>query len=182
MEVTMHVWLGIDLDSQLQQLKSLVAQIRAKTGMPLENPTFPMHTSLKISFQIDDDLLPKVVNDLSNYFATQKPFQLQLDQPECHPNIAWLLYKPHPQLVQISNHLNNYLLANYNVPLHEYDTDFKYHSTLFLDGTPEQIAQGFDVLKQFPLPQKVTANTFCIGTSDSGANYTFDVIRRVVVG
>ena len=180
--VTMHIWLGIDLDSQLQELKNLLAQIRTKTGMPLENPNFPMHTSLKISFQIPDQLVPQVVDELCNYFATQKPFQLQLDKPECHPNIAWMLYKPHPQLVEISNYLNNYLLANYNVPLHEYDTDFKYHTTLFIDGTTEQVATAYSMLQHFPFPQTLTANTFCIGFSESGANYTYQVTRRVVVG
>lgn len=178
----MYIWLGIDLDSQLQQLKTARDNARKQLGMPVDNPNFPMHVSLKISFELPNDVAHKVIDELCDYFATQRPFDIYVDKLECHPNISWLLYKPCAHLQAISTHLNNYLLERYNVPLHEYDTDFKYHSTLFLDGTAEQIAKGFDVLKQFPLPQKVTANTFCIGTSPTGANYTFDVIRRVVVG
>ena len=178
----MYVWLGIDLDSQLQQLKISRDNARKQLGMPVDNPNFPMHVSLKISFEVPNDVAPKVIDELCDYFATLKPFDIHVDKMELHPNISWLLYKPCLELQAISTHLNDYLLATYNVPLHEYDTDFKYHSTLFLDGTAEQIAQGFDILKQFPLPQKVTANTFCIGVSPTGANYTFDVIRRVVVG
>lgn len=177
----MYVWLGIDLDNQLGSLKKLRDQTRTQLGLPVDNPNFPMHVSLKISFQIDDALVQNVLQDVSEYFATLTPFDIHVDKLECHPNISWLLYKPCTELQVISTHLNDYLLANYNVPLHEYDTDFKYHSTLFLDGTPEQIAQGFDVIKQHPLPQKVTANTFCIGMSQTGANYTYHVARRIVV-
>ena len=178
----MYIWLGIDLDSQLQQLKTARDNARKQLGMPVDNPNFPMHVSLKISFEVSNDIAPQLMDELCDYFATQRPFDIYVDKPECHSNISWLLYKPCLELQAISTHLNNYLLATYNVPLHEYDTDFKYHSTLFLDGTAEQIAQGFEILKQCNYPQKVTANTFCIGTSPTGANYTFDVIRRVVVG
>ena len=177
----MHIWLGIDLDDQLHNLKTLRDQTRAQLGLPVDNPNFPMHVSLKISFQIDDALVQNVVQDVIEYFATLTPFEIHVDKLECHPNIAWMLYKPCQPLMDISTHLNNFLLTKYNVPLHEYDTDFKYHSTLFLDGTPEQIAQGFGVLKQYPLPQKVTANTFCIGMSTTGANYTYRVTHRVAV-
>lgn len=178
----MHIWLGIDLDSQLKQLKTLRDNTRKQLGMGVDNPDFPMHVSLKISFEVADVVASQLLDELCSYFATLTPFEIFVDKPECHPNISWLLYKPCVELQAISTHLNNYLLNNYNVPLHEYDTDFKYHSTLFLDGTTEQIAQGFDVLKQFPFPQKVTANTFCIGTSPTGENYTYKVIHRVVVG
>ena len=177
----MYIWLGIDLDSQLQQLKLSRDNARKQLGMPVDNPNFPMHVSLKISFELPNEIAPKVIGELCDYFATLKPFDIYVDKMELHPNISWLLYKPCFELQAISTHLNNYLQERYNVPLHEYDTDFKYHSTLFLDGTAEQIAQGFDILKQSDIPQKVTANTFCIGVSPTGANYTFDVIKRVVV-
>lgn len=177
----MYIWLGIDLDNQLRQLKTLRDQTRTQLGMPVDNPNFPMHISLKISFQIPDNLVEQVVQDLCGYFTTLAPFDIHVDKFECHPNISWVLYKPCQPLMDISTHLNNFLLENYNVPLHEYDTDFKYHSTLFLDGTTEQIAQGFDVIKQYSLPQKVTANTFCIGMSPNGANYTYAVTHRIVV-
>lgn len=177
----MHIWLGIDLDSQLHQLKIVRDNTRMQLGMPVDNPNFPMHVSLKISFEVADDLVPQLMDELCTYFATLHPFEIFVDKLELHPNISWLLYKPCAELQAISTHLNNYLLDSYNVPLHEYDTDFKYHSTLFLDGTPEQIAQGFDVIKQYKMPQKVTANTFCIGLSDTGANYTYTVVKRVMV-
>ena len=177
----MHIWLGIDLDSQLHQLKTVRDNARMQLGMPVDNPNFPMHVSLKISFQVDDHLVPQLMDELCTYFATLHPFEIFVDRLELHPNISWLLYKPCAELQAISTHLNNYLLDSYNVPLHEYDTDFKYHSTLFLDGTPEQITQGFDAIKQYKMPQKVTANTFCIGLSDMGANYTYTVVKRVMV-
>lgn len=177
----MYVWLGVDLDSQLQQLKTVRDGARKQLGMPVDNPDFPMHVSLKISFEVANDVVPQLMDELCNYFATLRPFDIFVDKPELHQNISWLLYKPCVELQTISTYLNNYLLDNYNVPPHEYDTDFKYHSTLFLDGTPEQIAQGFDVLNKFSFPQKVTANTFCIGLSNTGENYTYKVIHRVVV-
>lgn len=178
----MYIWLGVDLDNQLSSLKTMRDNARKQLGLPVDNPNFPMHVSLKISFEVADNIAPKLMDQLCAYFATLKPFDIFVDKLELHPNISWILYKPSSQLQAISTHLNNYLLNNYNVPLHEYDTDFKYHSTLFLDGTPDQIAQGFDIIKHHPLPQKLTANTFCIGMSETGVNYTYTVVKRIVVG
>ncbi len=177
----MYVWLGIDLDSQLQQFKNNVCDVKGKVGLPQENANFPMHLSLKISFQIDDELFPRLAKDLCAYYKRLRPFDVEVAQMECHPNISWILYKPCQRLMDISIHLNDFLLANYGVPLHEYDTDFKYHTTLFMDDDGQKVATAYDMVKNLPLPQKVKVNTFCVGTSSSGELYTYQVCKRVVV-
>ena len=60
----MYIWLGIDLDSQLQQLKISRDNARKQLGMPVDNPNFPMHVSLKISFEVPNDVAPKVIDEL----------------------------------------------------------------------------------------------------------------------
>lgn len=177
----MYVWLGIDLDSQLGTLKTHCQQAKSQFGMSIQNADFPMHLSLKISFEVANDLFSQLMRDICDYFSTLHAFDVQVDKLECHPNIAWLLYKPCQQLTDISIHLNDFLLANYNVPLHEYDTDFKYHSTMFMDGSETQISQAFQTVKDLPLPSKIHANTFCVGCSPSGKLNTFSVIKRIVV-
>jgi hypothetical protein len=73
------------------------------------------------------------------------------------------------------------LKDKYGIPLHEYDLDFIFHTTLFMDGDKEKINAAHTLLGDLNLPETLEANTFVIGKSETGENGTYRVYKTVEV-
>ena len=65
------------------------------------------------------------------------------------------------------------------IPLHEYDLDFIVHTTLFMDDDKEKINIARQLLGDLNLPETLVANTFVIGTSETGENGTYRVFKTI---
>lgn len=181
MGVFMYIWVGIDVDSQLWDIKHTAYSAEKEIGFKNSNFTLPLHISLKISFPVDDGIYLDVVQALTEYFKTLSPFEICVKGIENETSIVWIRMSHNETLNKIHDKLNSMLLDSYGVGLHEYDGDYKFHTTLFMEDNNEKTDIAYDKVKNIKIPEKLIANKFVIGISDTGALGTYRVFRTVKV-
>ena len=125
--------------------------------------------------------IDSVLNDIIDIYNAQKPFEIKVKGIEKHENIMWIRMYSNEDLEALATSLNVMLRDKYGVPLHEYDLDFIFHTTLFMDDDAEKINAAHNLLGDLPLPKTLTANTFVIGKSETGENGTYMVYKTVRV-
>ena len=172
----MYVWIGIDVDSQLLEIKERVREIENEIRFVNSVFTLPLHISLKISFAIEDNIFESVKNDLLSVFATTESFNIDVSGIEHENNICWIRMQRSAHLDTLHDKLNVILLEKYGVPLHDYDMDYKFHTTLFMDNDFVKVQQAYNELGNASVPSTLIANKFVIGTSESGALGTYKVV------
>ena len=64
-------------------------------------------------------------------------------------------------------------------PRHEYDLDFMFHTTLFMDDDTEKVAKAYEKVKDISVPDKLVASRFVIGTSESGDLGTYKIHKTI---
>ena len=177
----MYIWVGINVDGQLSEIREATQKAESEIGVDNSNFTLPLHISLKISFKIEDELFDEVVQDIVEIYERVVPFDIFVDCIELHDNICWILMKPNENLISLSDEINALMLKKYSIPLHEYDLDYKFHTTLFMDNRCEKVSAGYEKIKNIKVPSRLRAEKFLIGTSETGALGTFKVYKEVDV-
>lgn len=176
----MYVWIGINVDDQLSSIKSKALEIDRKLAFKNSCFTLPMHVSLKISFKIDDAMYNDVESTLTDYYSHIEPFSVDVKGLEKENNILWIRMAQNSQLDKIHDDLNELLLSKYGVPLHEYDLDYKFHTSLFMDDDTAKIDAAYEEIKDVVLPQKLRISRFLICTSADGRLGTYSVIKEIL--
>ena len=177
----MYIWIGINVNDQLLPVGKKAKQIENEIGFPNSNFTLPLHVSLKISFPIEDALFDGVIRTIEEYYSTLSPFVLAVRGIEDENTIVWIRMERNEQIDRIHDDLNRILLEKYGVPLHEYDTDYQFHTTLFMDGDTDKINAAYAQIKDVSLPKTLTVNRLLIGCSPSGALGTYKVYREYFI-
>lgn len=175
----MYIWIGINVDGQLESLKKKALEADRKIGFEHSCFTLPQHISLKISFDVSADIYDCVISDILDYYKGIEPFYIKTDRIENCQNICWVLHHSCPEIEKIALDLNSMLRDKYGVPLHEYDLDFLFHTSLFMDDDFSKVTAAYEQIKDEPLPEQLLANCFVIGTSNSGALGTYKVIHEI---
>lgn len=175
----MFVWIGIDVDEQLQEVRKVIQRMDNEKKIKNSCLTLPLHISLKMSFPILEERLIDVVELLTEYYKTIEPFEIPIDGIEGHTNIVWIKMMENKCLNRIHNDLNDLLKEKFNVGLHEYDRDYLFHTTLFMDNDEKAIKECYEEIKNITLPSSLKAFKFVIGTSKTGDLGTYAVIREV---
>ena len=177
----MYIWVGIDVDGQLSDVRECAAAVEGRIGAEHSCYTLPMHVSLKMSFPMGEDMAAAVIGDLERYFERQKPFTIHVKGVECEGPIVWIRMERSKELDLLHDKLNAMLLEHYGVALHEYDTDYKFHTTLYMGSDEGRVRSAYESLAALALPKALTASRFVIGTSESGALGTYSVIKTVCI-
>ena len=177
----MFVWVGINVEEQLKETRKAVDGVFEKIDISNVTCQLPLHISLKISFNIENELFDSVLNDIVSIYQAQKPFKIDVKGIEKHENIMWIRMHSNKDLEALATALNVMLKEKYNVPLHVYDLDFIFHTTLFMDDDREKINIAHTILGDLNLPETLVANTFVIGKSETGENGTYRVYKTVGV-
>jgi hypothetical protein len=89
--------------------------------------------------------------------------------------------KPNELLTCMQYSLNHLLLREFNIPLHPYDSDFKFHSTLFLNCDKQKIEKAYQFIKNEEFPKNLKASKFVIGTSNTGEIGTYSVHKEICI-
>lgn len=176
----MYLWFSIDVDSYFNELKNKVEEVKNKIGFRYGTNGLPWHISLKISF----DAMGKendIINDVISFYKTLKPFKVQPKGIEDGNVILWIRYFENDYLTYICKELNKMLNEKYNIPYHQYDLDYIFHTTLFMNDDPEIIKKGYEMLKEEKLPKELYVNKFLIGYSPLGKPETYSVIKEIIV-
>lgn len=177
----MYIWVGINVEEQLKDARMAVDRVFDKIDISNVTCQLPLHISLKISFNIENLLFDSVLKDIIDVYNAQNSFEIKVKGIEKHENIEWIRMHSNEHLEALATKLNMMLRDKYGVPLHEYDLDFIFHTTLFMDDDAEKINTAHSLLGEFPLPDTLIANTFVIGTSETGENGTYKVYKTVKV-
>lgn len=174
-----HIWLGIDVEEPLQGIKPRLSAAERAAGIIHSNLTLPLHISLKISFPAAGERAKALVEMAEAYFRSLKPFEIEVAGVEYHETIAWIRMKENEALNRIHNELNDRLYRGFGIPLHAYDKDFLFHTTLCLDEDPSKARAVYEVFKDVALPAVLRARRFLIGASPDGSLGSYRVIRQV---
>ena len=177
----MYVWVGINVDDQLSEVRRLASAAEAAVGTKNSCYTLPMHISLKISFPVDDARFDEIVDRILDYFGTAKPFDASVRGVERENTIAWIRYAESDDLKALSVGLNEMLLRDFGIGLHPYDNDFKFHSTLFMDDDADKVVGALERMGTLPLPDAIKVRRFVVGCSPTGALGTYQVYREIMV-
>ena len=175
----MFVWVGINIEEQLKETRRAVDGVFEKIDISNVTCQLPLHISLKISFEIENELFDSVLNDIVSIYREQKPFEIEIKGIEKHEKIMWIRMYSNSEIEALATSLNIMLKEKYNIPLHEYDLDFIFHTTLFMDDDAEKINSAHQLLGDFNLPQTLVANKFVVGKSETGENGTYRVYKTV---
>lgn len=177
----MYIWIGIDVEKQLLDVKEKAIDIDRALAFKNSCFTLPMHISLKMSFPIRISEKEEIIKTISDYYATLKPFEIEIGEIEKYDHIIWIRMKKNAYLNKISYDLNNILLKKYRIGLHEYDLDYQFHTTLFMDNDAEKINRAFEEIQSVVLPKTLSANKFVIGISESGDLGTFSIYKSIIL-
>ena len=135
----MFVWVGINVEEQLRETRMAVDGVFEKIDISNVTCQLPLHISLKISFEIENEIFDSVLNDITAIYEAQKPFEIDVKGVEKHENIMWIRMYSNNEIEALATALNMMLKEKYGIPLHEYDLDFIFHTTLFMDDDKEKI-------------------------------------------
>ena len=171
----MYIWVGIDVDSQLRGIGRLAEKARKEVGCVPQGVALPLHVSLKISFEAPDASVGKVIADIKEIYRGTGAFPMSVAGIEYCGVITWVAIKRSRELDALHDRLNRVLEEKYGVPLHEYDRDYRYHSTLYMDDDAEKVRKVYERIRGASLPETVMAKDFLIGTSESGKPGTYRV-------
>lgn len=177
----MYVWTGINIDSQVADIKPCVKAIEESIGFDNSIFTLPFHISLKISFKVDDEIYPEVINTILDYYKTLEPFDIEVSGIEIENTIVWIRMKEDLNINRIHDDLDRILMEKYGVPRHEYDLDYKFHTTLFMDSDEAKIAAAYEQIRDAKVPASLRADKLLIGASDSGALGSYKVTHNIEI-
>lgn len=177
----MLVWLGIDINSQLLEVRKSVEEVNHELNFNSLSLSLPLHISLKMSFEIEESFFNNIVEDVSAYYLSLKPFYIKLRGIQKYDNIIWIRMENNNELDNLHSTLVALLQNKYNITPHEYDLDFRFHSTLVMDDDKETISQAYDRIKDIPIPKEVVADTFAIGYSNTGELGSYYIYKEFVI-
>ena len=129
----MYVWTALYIEDELEEVRDRAIGIGEDMGVKCPLTILPLHISLKISFQIDDDLLDECVSVLCDYFSTQGPFSVEVEGYEHASGVVWIRMKENARLAEIHSHLDELMMDRFGAKPHAFDLSFIYHATLFFD-------------------------------------------------
>ena len=177
----MFIWSGINIEDQLPELKSRKAEIEGKLGITDTVVNLPLHVSLRISSQVEDEALQNLINAILEFYRSLEPIELLTDGIEREGNIIWLRFKENDEINSVHNRLCALMKERFDIPLHPFDLEFKYHTTLFLGISEDKLTSAYEMVKSVDLPKSVILNRPVIGASESGLAGTYKIIHTVNV-
>lgn len=176
----MFIWVAIDVDKQLLNQKEEVKKIEKEIGFEESNISLlPLHISLKISSNVSEQIVDKVKKDIDTLFSSTNPFEIDIEGIELHDNIVWIRMIPNEHLTKLHDDLCSIFSEKYNLELQEFDNNFIYHSTLFLDSNRDKINKAYNLIQDLELPSKLVASKFIIGSSQEGKIGSYKVDKIV---
>lgn len=173
----MYIWIGADVSNQLETLYSM--KRKAETALGLQDFKLPLHISLKMSFFVSDDQADAVMKCLAAYCGTLSSFPVPVYGIEKEIGIVWIRYGFCQKLSTIHDQLNVLMQDRFHIGLHPYDSDFIFHTTLFMDRDNKKLTHAYEMICNTPLPSSLLLSRCLIGISPSGKPGDYHIVRTV---
>ena len=177
----MYVWTALYIEDELEEVRDRAIGIGEDLGVKCPLTILPLHISLKISFEVEDSRLDECVSVLCDYFSSLGPFSVEIEGYEHSAGVVWIRMKENARLSEIHSHLDEMMMSQFGSKPHEFDLSFIYHATVFFDED-SKLEPAFEKIKTVPLPSKIHARDFLIGTSMTGKPGTYSVYRHSHLG
>lgn len=177
----MYLWVAIDVNDRFLELRESAASYIKKHKLTSPTLTLPFHISLKISFQIADNLWQKVMYDIRDLCKSIKPFTIPVKKIETSGPILWLTMEDSAELTYIHDKLDELLLDKYGVPQHIFDKNFIFHTSILIINNEEHIRSAFDEIKSINIPNIINAKKIIIGSSKDGQAGTYTVNEEILL-
>ena len=177
----MYVWLAIDINDQLKNIRDKIAKISNKLNVDNLALTLPLHVSLLISFPIDDLIFESIVKRIGEYYSNLAQFTLKTRKIAKCDNIVWLLIKGNRKLKKIHSDLLRLLQKEYRIHPTDMDLKFLFHSTLFMNNDKSKVDDVYNCLKNEAIPNKLLANKLLIGCSKTGRAGDFEIVKEFLL-
>lgn len=175
----MYVWVGCDVNPKFLEYREKVKEFNADLKLSGQALNFPQHISLKITFEMDEDVAKHCIKDMIEFLKEAKPFTAKADKLELtDDNIIWLKMVENEQFKYLHEELDQ-IAISYAVKQHAFDKNFIFHSTVIMDDDREKLEKMFERLQGVPYPEELKINTFLVGHSYD--NIQFKVDRRIKV-
>ena len=173
----MYIWIGCKLPEDFEtEIRSYCLERNRSLDLDTTAFLLPQHISLKISFSSDQ---PEVVlEDLERFLSAQSPFTVHIKGAERAGNILWVPIAENASLKRLHAQLDTRLEQRFQIPRHEFDKCFLFHSTLFIDPDEKKLAQMEKILAEYPVERELLVDTFLIGLSETGKPGTYRVVRQ----
>ena len=175
----MYLWFAIDVDKYFNDLKIKVEAAKNKIGFRYGTNGLPYHISLKISFEAPKGLENDIISTVEDFYKTLKSFTVRVKEIEANNKILWVRYYDNDYLKYIGTTLNKLLNDKYGIKYHDFDINFIFHTTLFMNENQEIINKGYELLKDEELPNELIINKLLIGYSPMGIPETYSVLKEI---
>lgn len=177
----MYIWLSLNVDEYFKNIKETVKSVKQNLGISYGNESLPWHISLKMPFLVPVGQEVDIIEDIEKIYNSLTKFTLEIKSIEFEKNILWIRYKDNKKLESIGESLNAMLKNKYNISYHEYDFNYKYHTTLFMNDNENIIREGYLLLKNELLPNEIHINKFFIGYSLDGKSNTWKILKEISI-
>ena len=175
----MHVWVGCDINPKFTEYREKVKEFNKDLNLSEYALNFPQHISLKITFEMEEEIAKHCIKDMIELLKTAKPFVAKVEKLELTDGgIIWLRMEENEQFKALHDELDQ-IAISYAVKQHQFDKNFIFHSTVIMDENREKLETMFERLKDVPYPEELKVNTFLVGHSYD--NIEFKVDRRIKV-
>jgi hypothetical protein len=146
-----------------QQLVQICREANAAIGLPENVFRFPLHISMKKSFQTTsfDAVKAAILAHLREY----GPICCKAGGVVCHRKMLWLPIEPTGSIKEWHDTLDAMLLSRFGIPIDRFDAAFSPHISLFTKGEQAQISEMQKRLQQKIAPMELSLNRFVIGSS-----------------
>ena len=174
----MFIWVGCDINPKFLEYREKVKELNSEINASETAFNFPQHISLKITFEMDEDIAKHCIKDMIELLKEAKPFTAKISGLELQDGIIWLRVEESEQFKFLHDELDQ-IAISYAVKQHPFDKDFIFHSTVVMDEDKEKLAALYEKLKDIPYPEELKINTFLVGHSYDKIEYKVD--RRIKI-
>ena len=174
----MFIWVGCDISPKFAEYREKVKECNAEVNASESAFSFPQHVSLKITFEMDDDIAKHCIKDIVEFLKGQKPFEAKAQNIELQNGIIWIRMEENEHFAHLHRELDE-IAISYAVKQHEFDKNYIYHSTVIMDEDSEKLEKLYAKIKDIPYPKELKINTFIVGHSLDKITYKVD--RRIKV-
>ena len=174
----MFVWVGCDINPKFYEFREKVKELNADIQASESAFSFPQHISLKITFEMEEEIAKHCIKDIIELLKNTKPFVAKMQQIEHQDGIIWIRVEEHEHFKALHDELDQ-IAISYAVKQHEFDKNFIFHSTVIMDENNEKLSSLYEKIKDIPYPEELKINTFLVGHSYDKIEYKVD--RRIKV-
>jgi hypothetical protein len=155
-----------------RKLAALCREENKSVGLPENVFRFPLHISMKKSFQTTE--FEAVKAEIVSVMQAQGAICCRTSGVVCRKKMLWLSVEPEGKIKDCHDRLDRLLLDRYDIPIDRLDAEFEPHISLFTGGDQAKIKEMELRLAAKIPPAEWKLTEFVIGSSGHADEY-FDL-------